>query len=278
MTDQIVCLGQTFYHVLRSGRGWAVGSDFAGISDVTVFNQTLVVLCRKQPELLVLSLSGQHLRTVSLTNVILGHGIRTLGPDMLAVTDVDGHQVLLLDKDFNEIHRLHCNNRPALGRPFNHPADCAKDSEGRFWITDGYGNSQVHVFSANYEFSHSIGGAGVENGEFTTPHAVALLANGNIAIADRENNRMQVLDADGTQQFNILGLHKPMGLEVDGTTLYVTDQTPRLSAYDLQGKLIGRCRTFATYGHGVTCDHLGNIYIADMLPDGLTKLQPVEDT
>ncbi|WP_394199059.1 6-bladed beta-propeller [Litoreibacter albidus] len=275
MPDQIVGLGARFYRVMESQRDWAQGIDFSGISDVTVFNGAVVALLRRSTELLVLSPNGALVRKVSLRDVVLGHGIRALGADLMAVTDVDGHQVLLLDAEFNECHRLHCGNRPALGRPFNHPTDCARDEHGRIFVTDGYGNSQLHVFNPDFTHSHSIGGAGAGEGQFTTPHAVAVLNDGRIAVADRENNRVQIFGANGDYLSSITGLHKPMALEVMGDKLLVTDQTPRLSIYDRDGVLIGRCRTFATYGHGGAVAEDGSIFIANMGPDGLTKLEPL---
>ncbi|KZX98516.1 MAG: hypothetical protein ACU0CJ_02655 [Sulfitobacter sp.] len=59
--------------------------------------------------------------------------------------------------------------------------------------------------------------------------------------------------------------------------LLVTDQTPRLSAYAPNGELIGRCRTFSTYGHGLAVQDDGTIVIAEMNPDRLTLLIPVPD-
>lgn len=274
MSEQVVGLGDRYYRVLRSGRDWAQGITFNGISDVAVFNGAIVVLRRQSPEVLVLSLDGALLRTVTLGDVVLGHGLRALGPDLLAVTDVDGHKVLFLDAAFRECHRLDCGNRPQLGRPFNHPTDCARDALGRLYVSDGYGNSQLHVFNPDHSYRQAIGGAGTAPAAFSTPHAVVVLADGRVAVADRENHRVQVFEADGSYHSSITGLHKPMALERLGAHLLVTDQTPRLSLYAPDGTLVGRCRTFATYGHGVAATPDGTILIADMAPDGVTKLVP----
>jgi hypothetical protein len=276
VSEQIISLGRGFYRVLRSQTHWPQDVDLTGISAVAWFGGQLIALLRRTPELIVLSSHGEVRNRIALRGVILGHGLRALGPDLLAVTDVDGHQVLLLDADFKEVQRLTCGNRPALGRPFNHPTDCARDSQGWLYVADGYGNSQVHVFTPDYLYSHSFGGAGTGIGQFSTPHNIAMLQGDSIAVADRENNRVQILMPDGGVVAQIDGLHKPMGLAVLGDLLLVTDQTPRLSAYDATGALIGRCRTFATYGHGICVAPDGDIFIADMIPDGITRLSPLE--
>lgn len=271
--EQVVGLGDCFYRVDRTPARLPEGYSLAGVSDITVFNGQLVALRRQRPQLLVLSLDGHLVTAVTLEDVVLGHGIRALGTDLLAVTDIDGHQILLLDPDFQVVHRLHCDNRPRLGKPFNHPTDCARDSKGRFYVTDGYGNSLVHVFSPGLAFSHSFGSAGSANGEFSTPHSIAVLDDDRVAVADRENNRVQIFSAEGTWLRSITGVHKPMALEVSRGLIYVTDQTPRLSVFNIDGELLGRCRTFSTYGHGLALAGTGDIHIADMIPDGLTRLE-----
>ncbi len=274
--DQIVNLGEHDYRVLRTPVELPAGVSLSAISDVAVFNEQVVVLRRRSPELLVFSLDGLFLKSVGFDDICLGHGLRALGADILALTDVDGHQVLLLDAKFDVTHILHCDNRPKLGQPFNHPTDCARDSTGRYFVSDGYGNSQVHVFTAAFSYSHSIGHAGTSQGAFSTPHALAILPDDRVVVADRENNRLQIFAPDGTWQQSIPDVYKPMAVEVIGGRIFVTDQTPRLSVFSIEGKLLGRCRTFSTYGHGMAVSAGGNIYIADMAPDGLTKLEKLK--
>ncbi len=54
--------------------------------------------------------------------------------------------------------------------------------------------------------------------------------------------------------------------------IYVTDQVPSLHVFNSDDAFIGRCRTLGTFGHGVAVDVHGDIYIAEMLPDGIAKL------
>lgn len=71
-------------------------------------------------------------------------------------------------------------------------------------------------------------------------------------------------------------MHKPMAVAVqtDGAVL-VSDQTASLSLFDSDsGTLVGRCRVQGVYGHGLSAGLDGRIYIAEMLPDCLTCLQP----
>ena len=99
---------------------------------------------------------------------------------------------------------------------------------------------------------------------------------GRVLVADRENNRVQICSQDGRYLGEIRDLHKPMAIaEGPEGLIYVTDQTPRLHAFDPGGKLIGRCRTFGTYGHGVDIAPDGSIIVVEMLPSHVTKLVPL---
>ncbi|MFG6562234.1 hypothetical protein ACGYK7_17255 [Sulfitobacter sp. 1A15299] len=193
----------------------------------------------------------------------------------MAATDMDGHKIVLLGSTMQEISRMDCAERPSFGRPFNHPCDCTKGPDGRYYVADGYGNSAVHIFDPELRHLKTFGHPGTEPGAFSTPHSLLFDSQGRLCVADRENNRVQLFDAEGNWLGQIEGLHKPMALALtpDGLLL-VSDQTPRLSAYSPSGELVGRCRTFSTYGHGLAVNGDGTIIIAEMNPDRVTLLFP----
>lgn len=270
-----VALGDRHYEVSHVSGG--VETPLTSVSDVAVMGQHIVVLRRQAPDLRLLDSNGKDIGTAQ-PQLTCGHGIRRISPDMLAVTDMDGHKVLLLDRTLNEVARLDCHGRPRLGQPFNHPTDCARGPDGRLYVSDGYGNSHVHVFTPDLSHIFSFGEPGAGAGQFSTPHSIVFDAQGRLCVADRENNRVQRFDPEGRWLDQIEGLHKPMALALaaDGTLL-VTDQTPRLSAYDADGRLTGRCRSLATYAHGMDVMTDGTIVLAEMIPDRVTFLRPIED-
>ena len=120
----------------------------------------------------------------------------------------------------------------------------------------------------------SWGGAGAGPGEFTTPHAVWIDQEGRVLVADRENNRVQVFTADGAYLAAWSDHYHPMDIYGDQDGLiYVTDQTPRLSALDRNGRLVGRCRPVLYGAHGVWGDSRGNLFLAEASPmNRITKL------
>jgi DNA-binding beta-propeller fold protein YncE len=80
---------------------------------------------------------------------------------------------------------------------FNRPTDIAFAPNGDFYVTDGYGNSRVVKFSSNGRFLKTWGTKGRGKGQFDTPHSVAVDRQGRVYVADRENYRIQIFNADG---------------------------------------------------------------------------------
>ncbi len=85
---------------------------------------------------------------------------------------------------------------PVDGR-FRQPTDVAWDSEGNFYISDGYVNSRVAKYDKNGDWVKSWGEPGTGPGQFRTPHAIAVDRNNNVYVGDRANRRVQVFDTDG---------------------------------------------------------------------------------
>jgi len=275
--EQFVALGQRHYRVERPWTRLPDGLSFAGISDVTVLSTgRVVVLCRSNPAVLVFEPDGALADTWPMPDVVAGHYIRATAGDRLLLTDFDGHRVFVLTAKGACERVLGERDRPRFGKPFSHPADAVESPDGEIFVADGYGNSCIHKFSAEGRHLATWGSPGTGNLEFSTPHAIAFDSAGRLLVCDRENNRVQILDTAGTWLGEIAGLYKPMAVEPtrEGGVL-VTDHTPRLSQYSAEGKLVGRCRTFGTVGHGLALASDGSIFVAEMGPDMLTRLAPI---
>lgn len=273
VASPLVCLGPHLYEA----RAFDIPAEFAGealaISDVAVVKDKVIALRRTTPELLVFDLEGRFVQAISVPNIVFGHGLRGLKDQRLALVDMDGHKVVILNERFQIDLVLNKHGIPNHLAPFNHPTDCTQAPDGRIFVADGYGNSRVHIFDTRGRHRKSFGQPGHGPGEFSTPHSIVVDAKSRLCVADRENNRVLRFTLDGEYIDEISGLYKPMALELSPNDhLLVTDQTPRLSLYGNDGTLIGRCRTFGTFGHGVTVHDTGAIYIAEMLPNSIKRL------
>lgn len=227
------------------------------------------------PAIVVLEPDGRRRAAWGGAQVLDGH-MASVHPDgRVFIVDRDAHEVIVFDAEGRRLGGI--GRRHAPGEPFNAPADVAFAPDGTIYVADGYGNSLVHRFSADGRHLLSWGEPGTGPGRFTTPHAVWVMQDGRVAVADRENMRVQVFTATGEHLMDIGDVHKPMDVHgaPDGG-LYVTDQIPRLSLFDAMGYLVGRCRPVLNGAHGMWRDATtGILYLAEMNPSRITRLVPI---
>ena len=115
-------------------------------------------------------------------------------------------------------------------------------------------------------------------GEFHNPHAVWVLPDGRVVVADRENNRLQAFSPDGDLLAIWTGFRQPLDIWGDAEgRLYVTDLVPSLSLLSSDGELLGRCRPVLNGAHGISGDRSGRLYLAEGNPSRVTRLVPLPD-
>ena len=88
-------------------------------------------------------------------------------------------------------------NVTRAGQPFNLPTGIAVAPSGEIFVSDGYANCQVHKFSPQGERLLSWGEPGQGPGQFYLPHGIWIDRFGQVMVADRENDRVQVFDKEG---------------------------------------------------------------------------------
>lgn len=104
---------------------------------------------------------------------------------------------------------------PGAGAPgdnFNGPTDVAWDTAGNIFVADGHGNARIAKFDKNGSYIKSWGSKGKEPGQFDTPHALAVDAQGSVYVADRDNNRIQVFDNNGTFKAQYTNIGSPTAI------------------------------------------------------------------
>ena len=206
------------------------------------------------------------------------------------------------------------NNNPRNPVPvhrdnvFNQPTDVAWDSKGNSYFSDGYVNSRVGKANAKGEWVASWGSLGNGQGQFDTPHGIAVSPKDEVYVADRGNRRIQVFDTEGKyiREFTIdvpvdikrgkitYGAEQPdakTGSLAPGApdalcmtpgpnpVLFVGDLYPsRIYKVSLDGKLLGVYgqpgRNLGEFGwiHAIACPSENEIWVGELINWRVQKL------
>ncbi|MQG15311.1 MAG: hypothetical protein FI698_00655 [SAR202 cluster bacterium] len=292
MSDEIK-LGQNQYTYLNlinwpklpEGIGWhevagvAVGSD-----------ELIYIFSRGDYPILVLDKDGNYVKTWGQGIFTSAHAI-TPGPEnTFYCTDHFDHTIRWMTSDGEIKLTLGTQDKPSAihgGKPFNKPTDVAVDKNtGDIFVSDGYMNSAIHRFSHEGDHILSWGSPGVDPGEFSLPHNIAIDDGGYIYVADRENHRIQVFSQDGVFQHEYTNVHRPCALRIgpDGlmyvgelgfqgtVSQLVPNIGPRVSIIDRSGKRLSKVGEHG-FGkqpgqmiapHGIAIDNDGSIYLGEV--------------
>ena len=130
------------------------------------------------------------------------------------------------------------------------PTSVAIGPNGDIYAADGYGLSWIHQYDAKGEYIRSWGGRppqeqrgkNAEPGKMWTPHGIWLDTRGStplIAVADRENNRLQFFSLDGKFVSMVTDeLRRPCHLHQRGTDIVIADLAGRVTIFDRNNKLV----------------------------------------
>jgi streptogramin lyase len=273
---QIALAGRR-YTVERDFGRLPAGMAFARVSQVAVDSEGHIhVLRRGDPPVLVFASDGAFVRAYGEGVIFDSHGISIDAQDRVWVVDRDAHQVVVFDMSGAPILKLGERHEPRWAEPFNHPTRAAVAHDREIYVADGYGNARVHRFSPEGRLLASFGEVGHGPGQFMTPHSVIVDRQDRVLVCDRENDRVQVFDRAGGWLMDWRGLCRPMDLlERDDGAILVSDQVPNLTAFAPSGERLGRARPSLNGSHGVALAPDGAIYLAEINPSSVTKLNPI---
>ena len=218
------------------------------------------------------------------------HGLMVDDQDNVWLTDVALHQVFKFNPEGKLLLTIGEPGVPGNDkRHFNRPTDIAVLPDGSFYVSDGYRNTRVAKFAANGDFEFQWGTPGTNAGELNTPHGIAVDRKGHVYVADRENDRVQVFDAEGAflKQWRSAEMGRPYGLTLlPGAITAVVDggEQPKLppdrsgvSLVRQDGTVAERFGRFGNQdgqfrmGHDVAADAQGNLYVVDIAGQRVQK-------
>jgi len=188
------------------------------------------------------------------------HSVRVDPRGNIWVIDAPGHIVYKLNPQGKEIMHLGTKGVSSTGpNTFNLPTDVAFAASGDIYVTDGYGSARVVKFSRDGKYLMQWGTRGKGPGEFGLPHNLVIDAQGRVYVTDRDNQRIEVFDADGRFLSQWTGTGGVSGLAITKDQRIWTGAVLR----DLDGKVVGRLPE-ATGGHGVAVTDSGDVYLAQL--------------
>jgi DNA-binding beta-propeller fold protein YncE len=144
---------------------------------------------------------------------------------------------------------------------FDHPWGIDVDSQRGYVYVSDWRNDRIQRFDLDGHFRASFGHSGDAPGAFNRPAGIAVDGEGNIAVADWGNHRVQVLAPDGTPLAVLTG-HGDQMSKVAQVFLDARDDIVKLRAdYGAPHAL----ERFFYAPSGVACDNAGTLYVADTL-------------
>ena len=270
------------------------GAQLGDVPGVEVdASDRVFVFTRGEAPVVVFDRSGGVLNRWDRGPFVDPHGIRVAPDGSLWLTDDGDHTIRRCSLDGDVLQTIGTPGEPApfmSGRPFNKPNNLAFGPGGDLFVVDGYGNAHVHRLTPDGELISTWGGSGSDPGEFYIPHDIRCDADGFVYVADRENHRIQVFDADGRVEAVWNGLHRPAGLALagdgDARRVYVAELGPmfrnqvpfapnlgaRVSVLDADGHAlarhgtpdVGTGRDQFIAPHGIAVDSHGDVYVGEV--------------
>tara|TARA_R110002167_G_scaffold146117_1_gene337354 strand:- start:1717 stop:2679 length:963 start_codon:yes stop_codon:yes gene_type:complete len=283
-------------HRYRVVEDWAKlpdGWELMDVAAVAVDSKDLVyVFNRGEHPMIVFDRDGNFLRSWGEGLFSRAHGIHVGPDDMLYCTDDGDHTVRKCSTDGKVVLELGMAGTPApymSGEPFHRCTHTALSPDGHIFVSDGYGNANVHKYDPSGRLVKTWGEPGSDPGQFNIVHNIVADDDGWLYVADRENHRVQVFDTNGKYETQWHDLHRPCGLYMPRgkcqhcfigelgpgmpVNINIPNLGPRISIVSNEGKLIARLGGEDGAGlepgrfiapHGLAVDARGDIYVGEV--------------
>lgn len=189
---------------------------------------------RSEPAVLVFNSAGKIVSTWGSGLFNFPHGFLLDKQGFIWISDSQsgggkGNQVLKFTRNGKLLMSLGKAGEGGTGTDvFDQPTSIAIAPNGDIFVSEGhtptYGNSRIVKFSKDGKLIKIIGKKGRGEGEFMGPHSLAFDSQGRLFVADRGNNRIQIINQEGRFLADWKQFGRPSGLFITkDDTLYVAD-------------------------------------------------------
>ena len=260
------------------------GMNFGGTSGIA-FNSKghIFVLHRGAMPLMEFDADGHFIRGFGDGLFDRPHGLRIDKDDNIWATDVAANLVYKFNPAGRLVMVLGAKGHSGEWHPFGHlrlfhePNEAVVGPTGDVFVLQGHGkaNSLVLKFDSEGNFIKAFGGTGKGPGQFDLPHSLVFDAEGLLYIADRNNARIQVFDAEGTYIRESSHPGTPCGLFMgaDQHIWLAHGHCGEIMKLDLEGNVVGQIegagqgKALGKYGeaHYIAVSPRDEIFVADTL-------------
>ena len=217
------------------------------------------------------------------------HGLRIDREGNLWATDVGAHTVMKFNPAGTILLTIGTKGQAGTwdeatnAHLLNQPNDVALATNGDIFVAQGHtpgptGDARILKFDKTGKFLTQWGGHGTEPGHFEVAHSIAFDAQGQLWVADRENQRIQVFDTNGkyVREMKYAGL--PCAFEIGRDYVYMVNGfAAQVLRLDLTGKVLAATGSAGKgvnqYGeaHFIAVSPTGELYVADSVNANLQK-------
>ena len=222
--------------------------------------------------------------------MVRAHGLRIDREGNLWATDVGAHTVMKFSPKgdllltLGTLKQAGVWDEAAGERKLNQPNDIAIAANGDVFVVQGHtpgltrGDARVLKFDRTGKFLKSWGGKGKGPGQFDVAHGIAIDAKGLLWVMDRENQRIQVFDSEGTfvREMKYAGL--PCSVDIGREYVYMVNGfAGQVVRMDLNGKVLAAMGKPGTalgeFGeaHFLAVSPKDELYVADSVNGALVK-------
>src|SRR5262245_12650835 len=258
------------------------GMTFGSTSGVAINSKGHIFVLHRGPSPLVeFDPNGKFVRAFGDGFFDRPHGLRIDAADNIWTTDVATHVVYKFNPQGRIVLVLgvrgNAGEMHQYGhlRLFNEPNDVAFGPNGDIFVVQGHGRGEPKVvkFDKDGNFVKAWGKKGSGPGEFDIAHSIAIDAKGLLYVADRNNQRIQVFDADGTYIRESKHPGTPCGLLIspDQHIWMAHGHAGQVIKLDLNGNVLGvtgrQGKALGQFGeaHTIAVSATNDVYVADTL-------------
>jgi DNA-binding beta-propeller fold protein YncE len=249
----------------------------------------MLVLTRGAQPFFEFDQNGRFLRAFGDGLFTRAHGLRLDADGNMWATDVGAHVVYKLNSRGEVLLTLGTKgqagewNESTGSRKLNQPNDLAFAKNGDIFVVQGHtpgpqGDARVLKFDRSGRFITSWGGKGKAPGQFEVAHGIAIDAQGLLWVADRENQRIQIFDTNGTFVREIKYAGLPCSLDIGREYIYMVNGfAGQILQMDLAGRVLaatgrpGKGPGEFGEAHVIAVSPKGELFVADSINAALLK-------